>query len=357
MGHCGQFYRPCSCDHRIVVTCHRQILRHFFPDPLQHPDHFHRDLVVVADHCINRKFRLQHHLYHHRRFYLSVFCMKPHHQFRLIGHSCFLQCFDISFVTFCPLAVICFENTGNLSMPCIDQIFCQQVCTFRIIQKDRRFIFHLQVAPLDKDIRDAHTVELLIQRHISAQNLAFAGFYDQSVHILGQDVFEALCFFLPAVSCIFQYDTVPLFRQYPIHPLDQTWKNVIGNISRNHCNIFRILPVRHPVGTESSFAMFCCNVSACCQNRQCFSHCMAADLIFLRQFIFRWKLFAGSDLTGKNLTFQFFHQEYIFSLFLRNTHLLPSFFPCILSYNLYAQLYKLYFSLLFSYKILLLFVS
>ena len=240
-------------------------------------------------------------------------------------------------------------------MSCIDQIFCQQVRTFRIIQENRRFIFHLQVASLDKDIRDAHTVQLLIQRHISAQNLAFARFDNQSVHILSQNVFKTLCFFLPAVSGIFQHDTVPLFCQYPIHPLDQTWKNVIGNISRNHCNIFRILPVRHPVGTESSFAMFCCNISVCYQNRQCFSHCMAADLIFLRQFIFRWQLRAGSDLTGKNLTFQFFHQGHIFFPFLRNTHLLPVFFP--LSYNLYAQLYKLYFSILFFYKILLLFVS
>ncbi len=40
-----------------------------FSHPLQHPDHFHRDLVIIADYCVNRKFCLQHHLYHHRRFY------------------------------------------------------------------------------------------------------------------------------------------------------------------------------------------------------------------------------------------------------------------------------------------------
>ena len=49
MRHRRQFHRTGSCDHRIIVACHGQILRYFFPDPFQHPDHFHRNLVVVAD--------------------------------------------------------------------------------------------------------------------------------------------------------------------------------------------------------------------------------------------------------------------------------------------------------------------
>ena len=141
-------------------------------------------------------------------------------------------------MAFCTLAVICLENTGNLSMSRIDQIFCQQIRTFRIIEKDRRFVFHLRVTSLNKDIRNTHPVKLFVQGHISAQNLTFARLDDQSIHIFGQDIFETLGFFLPAVSSIFQYDTVPLLRQHPVHALDQTWKNIIGNIGCDHCDIF-----------------------------------------------------------------------------------------------------------------------
>ena len=65
-------------------------------------------------------------------------------------------------------------------------------------------MLHLGIAALDKHIGNPEIIQFLIQVHISAENLAFTGFNNQSVHILRQNIFQTLGFFLPAVTCIFQ---------------------------------------------------------------------------------------------------------------------------------------------------------
>ena len=68
-----------------------------------------------------------------------------------------------------------------------------------------------EVLSLDKNIWDLILVQCFVQAYMSAQQLTFAGFDDQSVNIFLQKLFQTSGFFLPAVCRIFQDNAVTTF--------------------------------------------------------------------------------------------------------------------------------------------------
>ena len=129
------------------------------------------------------------------------------------------------------------------------------------------------------------------------QNLTLARFNNQTINRLAQHLLQYLRLIRSGIAGIFQYNAVAVCSQYPIHSLNQSWKNIIGYISNNNRNIAGGASVYHPFGTKCPFAVISSNKTIVFQNRQRFSHCMTADIKFRRQLILRRKLFTCPDLS------------------------------------------------------------
>ena len=98
-------------------------------------------------------------------------------------------------------------------------------------------VHHLGVYPLDKYIGDLILVQHCIQVHVSAENLALAGFNDQSLNILGQNILQDTLFLGPAVGCVLQDDAVSVGCHHLVHALYQAGKNIVGYVGCNNRDI------------------------------------------------------------------------------------------------------------------------
>ena len=148
-----------------------------------------------------------------------------------------LQSLHITLMPFDSLTVICLEKTCDVTSAGIQEMLCNKITATCIIHEDMGFFLHLRIQPLDKNIWDLILVQCFVQAYMSAQQLAFTGFNDQSVNPLTDQLFQESCLLLTAVSCIFQDNTVPVIGQYLINPLDQPWKNIIRDIGSHHCDV------------------------------------------------------------------------------------------------------------------------
>ena len=86
-------------------------------------------------------------------------------------------------------------------------MFCHKITASCVIHEDVGLFLHLRIQSLDKNIGDLILVQCFVQAYMSAQQLTFAGFDDQSVNSLADQLFQESCLLLAAVSCIFQDDT------------------------------------------------------------------------------------------------------------------------------------------------------
>ena len=228
---------PLSCVQRIVITGHRNILRDLFALTFQFFHDLDSDLVVVAYDSVRKAILPDHVPDHKRRFPAPVLGMKPDHLIRIIGNSMLLQSLHISFVPLNSLTVICFKKSRDVAPAGVQEMLCNKITATCIIHKDMGFFLHLCIQSLDKNIGNLILVQCFVQTHMSTQQLTFAGFNDQSVNPLTDQLFQESCLLLAAVSCIFQDDTVPVIGQHLIDPLDQPGKNIIRNIGSHHCDV------------------------------------------------------------------------------------------------------------------------
>ena len=184
-------------------------------------------------------------------------------------------------MSFESLHIICFKKAFDFLMSQFQQISGYKITTLCIIHKNMRFISHLRINSLNKHIRYFKLIQILIKTPVFAYHLTFTWFNDKPVNVFLQKFFQTSCFFLSAVCCVFQNNTVTSFRKNIIHSLYQSWKNIIGNICGNYCNILRFLYMTHIFRTISAFSMKRFHISILFQNPQCLTDCMSAQGISL----------------------------------------------------------------------------
>ena len=90
-----------------------------------------------------------------------------------------------------------------------------------------RLILHLCVVSLYEDIGNLIKIEFFIQWPVGTENLAFAGFHDQSVDIFLQNFLQTTALLHAAVAGIFQDNTVALRCQHAVNSLNQPGKYII----------------------------------------------------------------------------------------------------------------------------------
>ena len=129
--------------------------------------------------------------------------MEPDHLVRIVEDTCFLQGLYIAPVTVLSLDVICLEHSGNITMPGIQEIFCDQMTSPAIVHQHLGLVFHLVEAALNKHIGNSVFFQPLIQMQMSAADLALTGFDDDPVDILLQQFLQTPRLLAPGVSCIF----------------------------------------------------------------------------------------------------------------------------------------------------------
>ena len=303
---------PLSCIQRIVITGHRNILRDLFALTLQFFHDLDSNLVVIAHDSIRKTVLSDHVPDHKSRLFSPVLGVKPDHLIRIIGNSLFLQSLHIALMPFDPLTVICLEKSRDVAPAGVQEMFCHKITASCVIHEDVGLFLHLRIQSLDKNIGDLILVQCFVQTYMSAQQLTFAGFDDQSVNSLADQFLQESCLLLTAVSCIFQDDTVPVIGQYLIDPLDQPRKNIIRNIGSHHCDISGPVDLTEHIRTEGSFSLKRLYVAISCQDPQSLSHGMSAQPVADAELIFGRKFLTWTDLSGKNVCFHFFHQCIIF---------------------------------------------
>ena len=218
-------------------------------------------------------------------------------------------------------------------------MLCNHIAALAIVHKNVGLVDHLGIYPLNKHIRNLILIQHSIQVGMLAVNLTFAWLNNQSLDILGKNIFQNSFFLCTAVCRVFQNDTVAVLCKHFVHSLYQPRKNIIGNIGGDYCNISRIFHMTHTLRTKGSPAMFRLNISFVNQNWQGLTYRMAADMISVWQFIFRRKFLSGFDRSAHDCLLQFFHQGIIFCLSVFVRHFAP---PFLLFYNLYALIDKLF---------------
>ena len=236
-----------------------------------------------------------------------------------------LQSLHIALMPFDSLTVICLEKSHDVAPAGVQEMFCHKITASCVIHEDVGLFLHLRIQSLDKNIGDLILVQCFVQAYMSAQQLTFAGFDDQSVNSLADQLFQESCLLLAAVSCIFQDDTVPVIGQHLIDSLDQPWKNIIRDICSHHCDVSGPVNLTEHIRTEGSFSLKGFYVSISCQDPQSLSHRMPAQPIAYTELVFRGKLLTRTDLSGKNVCFHFFHECIIFCFSVFCHKLLPSF--------------------------------
>ena len=120
-----------------------------------------------------------------------------------------------------------------------------QISSHGVVHEDMGLVLHLRVKSLNKHIGNLITVQSLVKTDMLTAQLAFAGFYDQTVDVLLQQFLQTAGLSLTAVPCVFQDDAVAVFPQHSVHSLDQSGKDIVRYVGCHHGDVPGYFSVAH----------------------------------------------------------------------------------------------------------------
>ena len=83
------------------------------------------------------------------------------------------------------------ENAGDIFVAKINQVLCNELATFHVIQHYKRSVHHGFVAALDEYVWDSHGIHLVVKYLMLAADCTLARLDNHAIDVFGKQLLHA----------------------------------------------------------------------------------------------------------------------------------------------------------------------